>query len=100
MGTGRARLRLGARRRTYAELSKPSSYVKPMTYGAVAPGLFDAIAIGPRAALRGSCRTTRRRRQRGHDAMFGKLSWSAIPFDQPIPLDHLDGRDPRRRSAC
>ena len=26
-----------------AELSRPSSYVKPMTYGAVAPGLFDAI---------------------------------------------------------
>jgi cytochrome o ubiquinol oxidase subunit 2 len=31
--------------RTYAELSKPSSYVRPMTYGAVAPGLFDAIAM-------------------------------------------------------
>jgi cytochrome o ubiquinol oxidase subunit II len=29
--------------RGYAELSLPSSYVKPMTYGAVAPGLFDAI---------------------------------------------------------
>lgn len=28
---------------SYAELSKPTSYVKPMTYGAVAPGLFDAI---------------------------------------------------------
>lgn len=27
----------------YAALSKPSSYVKPITYGAVAPGLFDAI---------------------------------------------------------
>ena len=27
----------------YAELYKPSSYVKPMTYGSVAPGLFDAI---------------------------------------------------------
>jgi len=27
----------------YAALSKPSSYVSPMTYGAVAPGLFDAI---------------------------------------------------------
>lgn len=27
----------------FAELSKPSSYVKPITYGAVAPGLFDAI---------------------------------------------------------
>jgi len=29
--------------RAYAELSKPSSYVKPVTYGAVAPGLYDAI---------------------------------------------------------
>ena len=29
--------------RGYAELQKPSSYVKPMTYGGVAPGLFDAI---------------------------------------------------------
>jgi cytochrome o ubiquinol oxidase subunit 2 len=29
--------------RAYAELSKPSSYVAPTTYGAVAPGLFDAI---------------------------------------------------------
>jgi cytochrome o ubiquinol oxidase subunit 2 len=28
---------------SYAELSKPSSYVKPMTYGSVAPNLFDAI---------------------------------------------------------
>jgi len=27
----------------YAQLSKPSSYVRPMTYGAVAPGLYDAI---------------------------------------------------------
>lgn len=32
--------------RTYSELSKPSSYVKPMTYGAVAPGMFDAIVAG------------------------------------------------------
>lgn len=31
--------------RAYADLSKPSSYVKPMTYGAVAPGLFDAIVV-------------------------------------------------------
>ena len=29
--------------RAYAELSKPTSYVKPITYGAIAPGLFDAI---------------------------------------------------------
>ena len=32
--------------RAYAELSKPSSYVKPMTYGAVAPALFDVIVAG------------------------------------------------------
>jgi cytochrome o ubiquinol oxidase subunit 2 len=27
----------------YAELSRPSSYVKPMTYGTVMPGLYDAV---------------------------------------------------------
>jgi len=30
---------------SYAALAKPSSYVKPITYGAVSPGLFDAIAM-------------------------------------------------------
>ena len=30
----------------YAQLFKPSSYVKPMTYSNVAPGLFQAIAMG------------------------------------------------------
>ena len=29
----------------YAQLAKPSSYVKPITYGSVAPGLFDAIMM-------------------------------------------------------
>ncbi|HEX6741590.1 MAG TPA: ubiquinol oxidase subunit II [Sphingomicrobium sp.] len=37
--------------RAYAELSKPSSYVKPTTYGAVAPGLFDAIVADKVAQL-------------------------------------------------
>jgi cytochrome o ubiquinol oxidase subunit 2 len=32
--------------RNYALLSKPSSYVKPITYGAIAPGLFEAIVAG------------------------------------------------------
>ena len=32
--------------RAYAELSKPTSYVKPMTYSNVAPGLFDAVLTG------------------------------------------------------
>lgn len=30
----------------FADLEKPSSYVKPYSYGAVAPGLFDAIVAG------------------------------------------------------
>jgi cytochrome o ubiquinol oxidase subunit 2 len=37
--------------RGYAELSKPTSYVKPMTYGAVAPGLFDAIVANRAPAV-------------------------------------------------
>jgi len=36
---------------SFAELSKPSSYVKPMTYGSVAPGLFDAIVANRVAQL-------------------------------------------------
>jgi cytochrome o ubiquinol oxidase subunit 2 len=32
--------------RAYYELYKPSSYVKPMTYANVAPGLFDLIVAG------------------------------------------------------
>ncbi|MFL6722217.1 MAG: ubiquinol oxidase subunit II [Sphingomonas sp.] len=32
--------------RTYAQLSQPTSYVKPMTFSAVVPRLFDAIATG------------------------------------------------------
>jgi cytochrome o ubiquinol oxidase subunit 2 len=31
--------------KAYAELQKPSSYVKPLTYGSVSPGLFDAILV-------------------------------------------------------
>ncbi len=30
--------------RGYADLAKPSSYVKPITCGAVSPGMFDSIA--------------------------------------------------------
>ena len=32
--------------RSYKLLERPSSYVKPMTFGNVAPGLFTAIAMG------------------------------------------------------
>lgn len=42
---------------TYDQLQKPSSYVKPITYGSVAPGLFGAI-LANRAPLPISPRTT------------------------------------------
>jgi len=42
---------------TYDRLQKPSSYVKPLTYGSVAPGLFDSI-VANRAPLPISPRTT------------------------------------------
>jgi cytochrome o ubiquinol oxidase subunit II len=32
--------------RTYAQLSQPTSYVNPMTFSNVVPGLFEAIATG------------------------------------------------------
>jgi cytochrome o ubiquinol oxidase subunit 2 len=32
--------------RSYKLLERPSSYVKPMTFGSVAPGLFNAVAMG------------------------------------------------------
>jgi cytochrome o ubiquinol oxidase subunit 2 len=32
--------------RSYAQLAKPSSYVRPMTYSNVQPGLFEAIVSG------------------------------------------------------
>ncbi|WP_308516165.1 ubiquinol oxidase subunit II [Sphingomonas flavescens] len=35
--------------KTYQALERPSSYVRPMTFGAVQPGLFDAIAMGNHA---------------------------------------------------
>jgi cytochrome o ubiquinol oxidase subunit II len=31
--------------KTYADLAKPSSAVKPFTYRSVAPGLFDSILV-------------------------------------------------------
>jgi cytochrome o ubiquinol oxidase subunit 2 len=42
---------------TYDQLQKPSSYVKPFTYGSVSPDLFDAI-VANRAPLPISPRTT------------------------------------------
>ena len=54
--------------RAYAELLKPSSYVKPMTYGAVAPGLFDAIVAEQGAAAAAAAAQSDQQPSRGSEA--------------------------------
>ena len=97
---GRRARAAAARRSTaaaYAELSKPSSYVKPMTYGAVAPGLFDAIVAEPRAA---DPRARRRHNRadagsRGHEHVR-QAHLGRDPVPRADPADHLARRDRRR----
>ena len=85
---------------SYAELAKPSQAVAPFTYGSIDPGLFETIAtadtpadcLWPGFAIpfrSTSFRTTARPVCGTEDdgvTFFGKLSWSAIPFNQPIPF--------------
>ena len=65
---------------------EPSDAVAPFTYRAVAPDLFQTIVESRRE--RRSIRRTRLMRsdvkEGGKMNLLGKLSWSAIPFDQPI----------------
>ncbi len=59
----------------------------PFTYRAVRPALFQAIVrrqLPPGAGPRGRSRPTCIRRS--CNDLLGKLTWQAIPFDQPIPL--------------
>jgi cytochrome o ubiquinol oxidase subunit 2 len=73
---------------TYAVLVKQSANVSPSTYRAAAPGLFRQIVAqklppgpGPRSGRPNPSVSPRR-----GISMLGKLSWAAIPFNQPIPL--------------
>ncbi len=73
---------------SYEDLAKQSLSVAPFTYRDVEPELFQkivtqAVAAWPRAEPQ---RPTRARPNERGSRMFGKLTWAAIPFDQPIPL--------------
>ena len=74
---------------SYVALSKQSLNTAPFTYGSADPKLFQQIVIAAAAAGAGpGSRNTQPGRipdGRSH-SMFGKLTWAAIPFDQPIPL--------------
>ena len=71
---------------SYAELAKPSQAVVPFTYRAVAPDLF-AVAVSSRygagQSIAGPTPDVTEGRKMN---LLGKLSWSAIPFDQPIVM--------------
>jgi hypothetical protein len=69
--------------RAYAALAAPSKNAAPITYKSVDPALFDAIVSETAEHGHGGLdQPTPKKRA----LMLGKLTWSAIPFDQPIPL--------------
>ena len=68
---------------TFGDLVKPSKAVAPFTYRAVAPDLFNGIVSSPTKPQATSI-TDFDVAQGGKMNLLGKLSWSAIPFDQPI----------------
>ena len=79
---------------SYAALARQSATLPPSTYGAVTPELFDQV-VRPEdpARPRPGDRARRRRggitecaQERGQRQMFGKLTWSAIPFHEPIVM--------------
>ena len=83
-GTQRAAPVRCSTRKTYADLAKPSEAVAPFTYRAVAPDLFNGIVSAGHAAGDPLCRTYLDVTEGRKMNLLGKLSWSAIPFDQPI----------------
>ena len=72
----------------YAALNQESQNVKPFTYRAIDPALFHAIVtqeVPPGPGPRGGAGPWPSAPYRSTD-MLGKLTWNAIPWDQPIPL--------------
>ena len=68
----------------YADLIKPSKAVAPFTYRSIDPMLFERVVT---AGSQPDDQCLLRRSQIHEDgkmSLLGKLSWSAIPFDQPI----------------
>jgi cytochrome o ubiquinol oxidase subunit II len=71
----------------YQDLAKQSMKVAPFAYSAVEPDLFhkvvtQALPPGPGPIVETSPGASKR----GRNSMLGKLTWAAVPLDQPIPL--------------
>ena len=70
----------------YAGSGQAERTVAPLTYRTVAPGLFDSIVETPPCSRPTPARRSDPPLTEGGTMMLGKLTWSAIPLDQPIPL--------------
>ena len=75
----------------YADLVKPSEAVAPFTYRDVAPDLFNGIVSAGMQPDDPSQLTPSRITEGRKMNLLGKLSWSAIPFDQPIIMGATAG---------
>ena len=82
---------------TYADLAKPSHAVAPFTYRSVAPGLFNNIVNSGMSPDDPICLTYSTSQRAETMSLLGKLSWSAIPFDQPIIMGCVGRNDPGGR---
>ena len=97
-GAGARSRGLSSRWRSRARTCAPFTY-RAVDAGPVRRHRNAEIAAGPGPAG-GATAARQVRPQEELIAMLGKLTWYAIPFDQPIPLIAGGGRDPRRARAC
>ena len=82
----------------YADLAKPSEAVAPFTYRAVAPDLFNSIVSAGMQPADPSRLDSSGITEGGTMNLLGKLSWSAIPFDQPIVMGATAVHGPGHRA--
>ena len=86
-----AQRRSGARRASLCRSGQAEQAVAPFTYRAVAPNLFNGILSAGMQPDDPSQLTHPAVTEGGKMNLLGKLSWSAIPFDQPIVMGATAG---------
>jgi len=72
--------------RSYQQIATPSMKTAPATYRLADPDIFASIVtqkLPPSPGMQAGVKEPRRPRG---SPMLGKLTWDAIPFDQPIPM--------------
>ena len=81
------RSRGGARRQRLCGAGEAEQRCAAATYRSVDPKLFERIVDHTALEAQGARRQAGARADAGREAeMLGKLTWAAIPFNEPIPL--------------